>query len=139
MSLLALALLGAAAMAGRAAVRMAAHRACMRWLAAAALLLALLGTRALLDALSTPPTARTSSCWRMHLPRGPVRAVLLPGSPPVPQAAAGPALAAHPRARCAARRPSSATACPSASSTRAANSVGLDVELAASGWRRTSA
>jgi len=88
MSLVATALLGAAAMGG--GLRLDWRRTGLHALAvAAALLLALLGTRALLDAVLDKRHHKDEQLLAMHLPRGPVRAVLLPSPPPAEPAVAG--------------------------------------------------
>jgi ABC-type amino acid transport substrate-binding protein len=86
MSLVATALLGAAAMSG--ALRLDWRRISLCVVAAAAaLLLAVLGTRALLDVTLDKRHHKDEQLRAMHLPRGPIRPTLL-AQPPAPEPAA---------------------------------------------------
>jgi Na+/H+-dicarboxylate symporter/ABC-type amino acid transport substrate-binding protein len=129
MSLVATALLGAAAVGG--ALRFDWRRIGLSALAAmAALLLAVLGTRALLDATLDKRHHKDEQLLAMHLPRGPIRPTLL-AQPPAPEPATlGSALDSI-RQRDALRIAFVDDRMPFSFVNGRGDPVGLDVELAA--------
>ncbi len=129
MSLVATALLGAAAVGG--ALRVYWRRLGLHALgAAAALLLALLGTRALLDATLDKRHHKDEQLRAMHLPRGPIGPTLLTAVPPPEVEVAGDGIERI-RRRGALRVAFVDDRLPFSFVNARGEPVGLDVELAA--------